>query len=659
MGNPNKAELLEQDLRDNNLQGCIEILKTATQEDQRDLQFLTRANDVQRALKDHKQALKYAELLLQEHPNKPVGYIRASQENLALGFKIDAKKNIEDCLNLFPDHPGVLSTANQVFRSLEDFNMALVHAQSLCDKQPANPIGFIRAAQDYLKLEQPAKALNTVRKGLSHHPDHPHLLTIGSNAARAFHRTDQSLHFAQRLIESSVEQPIGFIRAAQDLLKLNQPTASLNTVLDGLVHHPKQPQLLTTGVHAARATEQTEISLKFAKALIEAEPGNPFGYREASQDLAELGQVRESLQLMEEMKQQRSEDKTYLESMRRHYRFLGDRAGSLEASKRLFETSCEPPVEFISDLIALQRIQEALSMARAHNLVSANEASELLDVLESPQSQPAISPTLRATFNNLNLFSHLKSHNFNPTQISPSNGTDHAIIGVVHVGKCAGESVIESLRKAFPEGNVRIIEFHIFDANRILREVLPQSADNENIHWIFLTRDPITRWISAFNWDHHTYHLNQYFYCNKQISEHLARYKNCLELVRSMSKGQQDAIQFSQINHLTYGHMAMGQAWYLSTDLIDQANPSRTSLIRTEKIDIDFESSIHKITSQFGFLKPYKAVVVHKKVNYKARYRPETFKTLSDFKEQDLNTLKQHLLDDYRIHKLLQERLIP
>ena len=146
---------------------------------------------------------------------------------------------------------------------------------------------------------------------------------------------------------------------------------------------------------------------------------------------------------------------------------------------------------------------------------------------------------------------------------------------------------------------------------------------------------------------------------NKQISEHLARYKNCLELVRSMSKGQHDAIQFSQINHLTYGHMAMGQAWYLSTDLIDQANPSRTSLIRTEKIDIDFESSIHKITSQFGFLRPYKAVVVHKKVNYKARYRPETFKTLSDFKEPDLNTLKQHLLDDYRIHKLLQERLIP
>ena len=102
MSHPNKAELLEKELRVNNLQGCIEILTTATQDDQRDLQFLTRANDVQRALKDHKQALKYAAALLKAHPNKPVGYIRASQDNLVLGFKIDAKKNIEDgCLASF------------------------------------------------------------------------------------------------------------------------------------------------------------------------------------------------------------------------------------------------------------------------------------------------------------------------------------------------------------------------------------------------------------------------------------------------------------------------------------------------------------------------------------------------------------------------------
>ena len=88
MSDLNRAELINQYLQDNKLQSCMELLETATEEDQRDLQFLTRANDVQRALKDHKQALKYSECLLREYPNKPVGYIKTSQDNLALGHNI-------------------------------------------------------------------------------------------------------------------------------------------------------------------------------------------------------------------------------------------------------------------------------------------------------------------------------------------------------------------------------------------------------------------------------------------------------------------------------------------------------------------------------------------------------------------------------------------
>ena len=84
MHKPSKAELIHQYLQENNLQRCIELLESATQEDHHDLAFLTCGNDVYRVLKDHKQALKYAEALLKEHPNKPVGYIRTSQEYLAL-----------------------------------------------------------------------------------------------------------------------------------------------------------------------------------------------------------------------------------------------------------------------------------------------------------------------------------------------------------------------------------------------------------------------------------------------------------------------------------------------------------------------------------------------------------------------------------------------
>ncbi|QNJ02038.1 hypothetical protein [Synechococcus sp. PROS-U-1] len=656
MSHPNKAELLEKELRVNNLQGCIEILTTATQDDQRDLQFLTRANDVQRALKDHKQALKYAAALLKEHPNKPVGYIRASQENLALGFKIDAKKNIEDGLNLFPDHPGILTAANQVFRSLEDFNLALVHAQSLCDKQPANPIGFIRAAQDHLKLDQPAEALNTALNGLTHHPDHPQLLTTGIDAARASNQIRQSLLFAQHLIHSSPDNPVGFIRAAQDHLKLDQYAEALNTVQNGLTHHPENPKILTTGIHAARASEQTEVALNFARELIRAEPNNPIGYINASQDLVELGHLDQSLQLMEELKRQRAGDQKYLESIRRFYRFIGDRRKSLEISEILFETSTETPVALISDLIALQQTQKALTMAQDHHLISSTEASELLNALEQAQTQPAINKTIQTGINTLEIFPHFTSDRFNPERLEQVDSAEIATICVIHVGKCAGESVLDSLRKSFPKESTCIIEYHVFDANIILKNIINKFADHENIHWIILNRDPIKRWISAFNWDQHLYHLNQYFYCHKLASKHLARYKSCLELARGISERHNEALQLSRFHHLAFGHMAMGQAWYLTEDLINKMSPTRTSLICTEQIGIDFELSIKKITSQFSFLKASKAKIVHTKNMYQRRYKSNTFKIPSDFSAKEAANLREHLSSDYNIQASLKER---
>ena len=656
MSHPNKAELLEKELRVNNLQGCIEILTTATQDDQRDLQFLTRANDVQRALKDHKQALKYAAALLKEHPNKPVGYIRASQENLALGFKIDAKKNIEDGLNLFPDHPGILTAANQVFRSLEDFNLALVHAQSLCDKQPANPIGFIRAAQDHLKLDQPAEALNTALNGLTHHPDHPQLLTTGIDAARASNQIRQSLLFAQHLIQSSPDNSVGFIRAAQDHLKLDQYAEALNTVQNGLTHHPENPKILTTGIHAARASEQTEVALNFARELIRAEPNNPIGYINASQDLVELGHLDQSLQLMEELKRQRAGDQKYLESIRRFYRFIGDRRKSLEISEILFETSTETPVALISDLIALQQTQKALTMAQDHHLISSTEASELLNALEQAQTQPAINKTIQTGINTLEIFPHFTSDRFNPERLEQVDSAEIATICVIHVGKCAGESVLDSLRKSFPKESTCIIEYHVFDANIILKNIINKFADHENVHWIILNRDPIKRWISAFNWDQHLYHLNQYFYCHKLASKHLARYKSCLELARGISERHDEALQLSRFHHLAFGHMAMGQAWYLTEDLINKMSPTRTSLICTEQIGIDFELSIKKITSQFSFLKASKAKIVHTKNMYQRRYKSNTFKILSDFSAKVAASLREHLSSDYNIQASLKER---
>jgi len=361
---------------------------------------------------------------------------------------------------------------------------------------------------------------------------------------------------------------------------------------------------------------------------------------------------------MEQLNQARAGDPTSLKSIRRFYRFLGDRGKSLEASRLLFQSSSETAIEVISDLIALQRIREALSMALAHNLISSTEESSLLTTLESANSHPAINKSTRQAFNTLNIFPHFEDENFNPIQPEHITNKETSTICVIHVGKCAGESVIEALKQSFPEDYFRVIEYHIFDADQLLKNIIPKTTESKNIHWVILSRDPITRWISAFNWDYHLYHLNKYFYCHETAKKYFSRYQNCLELCRAIQNEQDEAIHFSRFNHLTFGHMAMGQAWYLSEDLINQMDPEKTSLIRIEQISEDFESCIKKIRNQFRFAKAFKAKLTPTKNKYQNRYERHTFKKRHDFSDQDVKNLRMHLSDDCKIAQLMRERFV-
>ena len=359
---------------------------------------------------------------------------------------------------------------------------------------------------------------------------------------------------------------------------------------------------------------------------------------------------------MEQLQQQRSGDQRYLESIRRLYRFIGDRTKSLEISRVLFKTAEETPTELISDLISLQQTHEALSMARDYNLISEAEKLELGDILGSSQDQPKIRKNIRRAINTLDIFPHFKSDHFNPSDFNQIANNEKAIICVIHVGKCAGESVIESLKKSFAEDLTCIVEYHVFDSNDILTNAINRFADDDSVHWIILNRDPASRWISAFNWDYHLYHLNQYFFCHEQAKKDLARYDNCLDLARGISERHDEAVRLSRFNHLAFGHMAMGQAWYLTEEVISRLSPSKTSLIRTENIEADFRKSVKKITTQFSFLESSVIKMIHTKNNFHRRYKPGTLKTMSDFNTQEAAALKDHLSNDYCIEELLIRR---
>ena len=100
----------------------------------------------------------------------------------------------------------------------------------------------------------------------------------------------------------------------------------------------------------------------------------------------------------------------------------------------------------------------------------------------------------------------------------------------------------------------------------------------------------------------------------------------------------------------------MGQAWYLTEEVISRLSPSKTSLLRTENIEADFRKSVKKITTQFSFLESSEIKMIHTKNNFHRRYKPGTLKTMSDFNTQEAAALKDHLSNDYCIEELLIRR---
>ena len=527
MNTAEKTEQLSHYLQSRELERCCSILNNATAEDLLDLQFLTRANDVQRASGNINQALHYAKRLKHIYPKQPVGHVRTAQDHLALRNNSEARQTIEEALHLFPNHPRVLTAANQISRSFQDHESALRHALKLCTQEPSNPVGFNRASQDLLAL--------------------------------------------------------GRAQEAKELMCQFQAS------------NPKSPEAL--------------------------------------------------------------------KQIRLFYRLLGQRKQALEISRQIRQLEAqgqETVVEECSDLIATQQIEEALEQAIAHNLCSQQEASNIAKALGSIQAQERITPQLRAALNQLKIYPQLQNHSFNKGARDIQTSKSKLILCIVHVGKCAGESVIKSLDAALPKKGVEIVEFHTFDANEHIREAIQETLSNPTIHWIILTRDPIKRWISSFNWDYHTFGLNQYFYCHPRVNQHFAQYRTCRALIDGLMRNEENAIALSRMHHLAYGHMAMGQSWYLSKNAIDQLNPKRTSIIRTEHIQSDFEHCLRKLSRQAPELKIRMATrVIQSKNNYQSWYEAESFTKEKELTEQERTFLKKHLQADYRLHKRLIKRFRP
>ena len=219
--------------------------------------------------------------------------------------------------------------------------------------------------------------------------------------------------------------------------------------------------------------------------------------------------------------------------------------------------------------------------------------------------------------------------------------------------------MLNTLQNNITKKKARIIEFHIFDADMILPAFFQTTLQCTNIHWIILTRDPLTRWISAFNWDKHIFSINSHLYCHAHFKHLMQKYKNAKRLIKGLIKNKEAAFELSSFHHLACGHMRMGQAWYLERFPIDKLSASQTSVIRTEHIAYDYERCIHDLENRFPCLKTnHKTDVNRTKSNYQNCYRHDRFTKVNDLTIDEINFMKKFLSNDYTYHNQIIQKYL-
>ena len=143
------------------------------------------ATDICRASGNCKKSLEYAELLIAHHPDNFQGYGRATQDLLKLKRLDDAMEKIQTGLERIPDHFNLLTIAIDACRRSQKIKQSLDYANTLISKNPANPIGYVRASEDLITMNCLEDAKDQIHKALEKFPDHSLLCQLRSKVLRS------------------------------------------------------------------------------------------------------------------------------------------------------------------------------------------------------------------------------------------------------------------------------------------------------------------------------------------------------------------------------------------------------------------------------------------------------------------------------------------
>lgn len=161
---------------------------------------------------------------------------------------------------------------------------------------------------------------------------------------------------------------------------------------------------------------------------------------------------------------------------------------------------------------------------------------------------------------------------------------------LVHVGKCGGGSIASELRAA----GFRFEHFH-----------MQRPVAHPETRYLILARDPVARFVSAFNWRKHLYSTGVLPRANstgplselrhRAEREFLFQFETANTLAEQLGADGTTKVSSASLLLALINHVPQGFDWYLG-HLLEQIEPGQIAgVICTESLSGDFEHL-------FGFL---------------------------------------------------------
>ena len=474
-----------------------------------------------------------------------------------------------------------------------------------------------------------------------------------------------SLQCSERLSILNPDSPLGFQRLIQDYSILDRITEAFNVALVAVEKFQNDPGILLLTNNLYRAKNQPQNALVYSSYLLDKHPDLPAGYYCSAQNLVDLGKLGEAKKIIKTLVN--SIDNPLSRILARDfYRDIGLRNKAKLISIKIAKDSpsFETNRELAMDLLVLGNTKRFFGFAKKKNLINNEVHAKYFDDLISKEFAMNLSKPLNQSWRSLSVqykvFEHFNDPTFNkfPSEIDQDTN-QLPWICIIHVGKCAGETVVRSLRHSFPELRQRIIEYHLFDSNILIKQLLELSKKNKTIEIIFCTRNPLERWVSSFNWDFYTYKLKRLYYCPAYILDLFDNYDCAKKLARGICNGEKEAFILSKSKHFIFGHMAMGQSWYLPKSLIESFQEIQMHVVRTENIRQDLLFSVKQLVNKYGnLIESVDDIYIPILKDSKYFRANHSFSLIGDLSSEESEAVIQHLSEDVEVNKIMTERFV-